>query len=146
MIRQARKDQRTLVSPVVPVHDDPVVRLETPFVDRRGTIQGLLELPVRSVAIIESEPGAVRANHYHKTDWHYCYVVSGEIEYFERTLNSTEEPSRTVIKQGELFFTPPLVEHAMRFSVKTTFLTFSRNPRDHAAYESDVVRVKVITD
>ena len=43
-----------------------------------------------------------------------------------------------------MVFTPPLVDHAMKFPVDTTFLTLSRNPRDQAAYEADVVRVNLI--
>mgnify|MGYP007081631892 FL=1 len=43
-----------------------------------------------------------------------------------------------------MIFTPPLVEHCMKFPKDTLFLTLSRNPRDQEAYESDVVRVKLI--
>ena len=40
-----------------------------------------------------------------------------------------------------MFFTPPLVEHAMVFPVDTSFLTLGRNSRAQEVYESDVVRV-----
>ena len=43
-----------------------------------------------------------------------------------------------------MIFTPPLVEHCMKFPKNTLFLTLSRNPRDQETYESDVVRVKLI--
>ena len=32
----------------------------------------------------------------------------------------------------------------MKFSVDTTFLTLSRNPRDQETYEKDVVRIDMI--
>ena len=64
--------------------DHGLVNLEKPFVDSRGEIQPLVDLMMRSAVLIESKAGSLRANHYHKTDWHYCYVVSGEIEYLHR--------------------------------------------------------------
>ena len=60
-----------------------VVKLEKPFVDGRGSIKPLVDTIMRSAMVIESKAGSLRANHYHKTDWHYCYVVSGQIEYLQ---------------------------------------------------------------
>jgi hypothetical protein len=48
------------------------------------------------------------------------------------------------IEQGAMFFTPPMVEHAMVFPEDTLFLTLSRNPRDQASYEADVERVELV--
>lgn len=123
---------------------EAVVALEPPFVDDRGAIQPLVDRRMLSAVLITSKKGAVRANHYHKTDWHYCYVVSGSIEYFYREHGSTDPPQRLVAPAGTMFFTPPMVDHAMRFSEETVFLALSRNRRDHDSYESDVVRVEVI--
>ena len=44
-----------------------------------------------------------------------------------------------------MVFTPPLVDHAMRFPVDTTFLTLSRNSRDQKTYEEDVVRIDMLS-
>ncbi len=121
-----------------------IVPLEKPFVDARGAIQNLIEADMRMAVFISSRKGAVRANHYHKTDWHYCYVLSGAIEYFHRPVGSEAPPDRLLIRAGQLFFTPPMVEHAMRFPEDTQFLALSRNPRGHEAYEADVVRVRLI--
>jgi quercetin dioxygenase-like cupin family protein len=133
-----------LVPLVDPTPGRVKIELEEPFKDARGTIQSLLELTVRSVGVLTTEPGSLRANHYHKTDWHYCYVVSGRIEYYERPVGSSAPPKRTEIAAGELFFTPAMVEHAMYFPERTVFMTFSRNPRDHETYESDIVRVALL--
>ena len=38
-----------------------------------------------------------------------------------------------------------MVDHAMKFPEDTVFLTLSRNPRHQEAYESDVVRVEMIS-
>lgn len=121
-----------------------VVPLQKPFVDRRGEIQPLVDVMMRSALLISSKKGTVRANHYHKTDWHYCYVLSGSIEYHERPVGSKAKPKRVLVKTGELFFTPPLVEHAMVFPEDTVFLTLSLNKRDQKAYEKDLVRVELV--
>ena len=121
-----------------------VVKLKKPFVDHRGSIQPLVDTLMKSAVMIESKAGSLRANHYHKTDWHYCYVVSGSIEYLHRPTGSGQEPEILIIKEGEMVFTPPMVDHGMRFPVDTIFLTLSRNPRDQASYEEDVVRVDML--
>ena len=122
-----------------------VVKLEKPFVDARGAIQPLVDFMMKSAVMIDSKAGSLRANHYHKTDWHYCYVVSGRIEYFHRPTNSDREPELIVVEEGEMVFTPPMVDHAMKFPIDTLFLTLSRNPRDQESYEADVVRVNMIS-
>ena len=99
---------------------------------------------MKSAVMITSKRGTVRANHYHKTDWHYCYVVSGCIEYYHRPTGSNEKPEMILVKTGEMVFTPPMVDHGMKFPDDTVFLTFSRNPRDQETYEADVVRVDML--
>ncbi|MCZ6772899.1 MAG: cupin domain-containing protein [Proteobacteria bacterium] len=138
MADQGTKDDGELWPP------ETVIALAEPFTDERGVIQPLVDLTIQSAAVITSNKGAIRANHHHKTDWHYCYVISGSIEYFHRPTGSTKPPEKIVIKAGEMFFTPPMVDHAMRFPVETVFLTMSRNPRDKESYESDVVRISLI--
>jgi len=123
-----------------------VVKLEKPFVDARGSIQPLVDEMMRSAVLIESKAGSLRANHYHKTDWHYCYVLSGQIDYHHRPTGSDQEPETLPVKAGEMVFTPPMFDHGMTFPVDTTFLTLSRNPRDQATYEADVVRVDMMSD
>jgi len=125
---------------------EPIVGLEKPFVDSRGAIQPLVDLMMRSAVMIESKKGSLRANHYHKTDWHYCYVISGTIEYYHRTTGSDAEPEMLLVKEGQMVFTPPMIDHGMKFSEDTVFLTLSRNPRDQATYEADVVRVDMLDD
>ena len=123
---------------------EPLVELQNPFIDRRGSIQPLVDLMMQSAVLIESKAGSLRANHYHKTDWHYCYVISGQIQYFYKNVNSNKMPEMIIVKKGNMVFTPPLVEHCMKFPEDTIFLTLSRNPRDQETYEADVVRVNLI--
>ncbi|CAK0757868.1 conserved hypothetical protein [Gammaproteobacteria bacterium] len=118
-----------------------IVPLEKPFTDERGSIQPLMNVAMESCVLISSKKGTVRANHYHRTDWHYCYVLEGEIEYWERPTGTTDPAVKTVIGPGTMFFTGPSQDHAMVFTKDTTFLTFGRNSRAHEVYEADVVRI-----
>ena len=123
--------------------EDPVVRFGASHADERGAILPLVDEPMKSAVLISSTKGTVRANHYHKTDWHYCYVLKGAIEYHHRPVGSLEIPRVARIQAGEMFFTPPLVEHAMVFTEDTEFLCLGRNSREQAAYEADITRVKI---
>ena len=122
---------------------DVIVKLEAAFVDLRGSIQPLVDLPMESAVLIQSKKGAVRANHYHHTDWHYCYVLSGGIDYYYRPVGSKDKPKLCHIKTGETFFTPPMLEHAMVFTADCDFICLGRNPRDQETYEGDITRVQV---
>ena len=121
-----------------------IIDLPSSFDDERGSIQPLVDMKMKSSVLITSNEGAVRANHYHKTDWHYCYVLYGEIIYYYRPHGIKEEPKKVIVKEGELFFTPPMIEHAMVFEKKTKFITWGRNSRVQEVYESDVYRVPAI--
>ena len=124
--------------------DGVVLPLEEPFADDRGAIQPLVDADMKSCVLITSKKGTVRANHYHKTDWHYCYVLSGSIEYYHRPHGSDGEPEMVLIKTGQLFFTPPMVDHTMVFPEDTTFLTLGRNSRKQEVYEADVERIELV--
>jgi len=124
--------------------NDPIVKLDTPFIDERGAIYPIVDEVMESCVIISSKKGTVRANHYHKTDWHYCYVMEGEIQYHWRSTGDTAEPSVVTIAKGQCFFTPPMVDHAMVFGADTTFLTLGRNPRDQETYEADIERIELV--
>jgi dTDP-4-dehydrorhamnose 3,5-epimerase-like enzyme len=121
-----------------------IIPLEKAFVDARGAIQPLVDTAIRTVQIITSRKGTVRANHYHKTDWHYCYVVAGKIEYYHRPVGSKAKPEKIVVKAGQVFFTPSMVEHAMVFAEETTFLNMAGKQRDQKHYEKDLVRVELV--
>ena len=123
--------------------DSPIIALEPAFTDNRGGIQPLVDEPMQSAVLITSKKGTVRANHVHHTDWHYCYVLSGSIEYHHRPVGSDAAPTKVIIGEREMFFTPPLVEHAMVFLEDTEFLCLGRNSREQTSYEADITRVQV---
>ena len=131
--------------------DDPalwpkesIVDLEAPHADERGYIQCLVNFPVKNISLIFSKVNSLRSNHYHKTDWHYMYVLSGKMEYYYRATNSNAQPRKIVLKKGDMVFTPPMEDHTSVFLEDTELVVMSRNPRDQESYESDVVRIELI--
>jgi dTDP-4-dehydrorhamnose 3,5-epimerase-like enzyme len=118
------------------------VPLDKPFEDARGKIQNLVLDPITSVAIITSKAGTVRSNHYHKTDWHYLYVISGSMKYYERDVDSDNQIEPIVVKAGEMVFTGPMKVHKTEFLEDTVMMSFAKNVRDHEHHEEDVVRVE----
>ncbi len=126
------------------------VPLPEAFRNASGEIRNLSLRPVTSVASIFSLAGSTRANHYHKTDWHFTYVVSGSVVYFERPVGSVSKPLDAdvymeVFHAGEMFFTPPMVEHCMLFASDSVIVTLAKNVRSHESHESDVVRVSFVS-
>ena len=121
-----------------------IVDLEVPHKDDRGSIQSLVNFPMKNLSLISSKKGAVRSNHYHLTDWHYMYVLSGSFDYYYRPTNTNEELTCITVTKGEMIFTPPMEDHATVFIEDCDLLAMSRNPRDQEAYEEDVRRVTLI--
>ena len=71
-------------------------------------------------------------------------MLSGSIEYYHRPHGSDDQPEMVLIETGQLFFTPPLVDHTMVFPEDTAFLTFGRNSRKQEVYEADVERIELV--
>ena len=121
---------------------DKLVPLDAPFIDVRGVIQNLLLTPLSSVAIITSKAGTVRSNHYHKTDWHYLYIISGSMNYYERDVEGSSDVTPLLITAGQMVFTPPMQVHKTEFLEDTVMISFAKNIRDHEHHEEDLVRVE----
>lgn len=122
----------------------PTVELPAPFVDARGAIQTLVQADIQAVQVITSKAGAIRANHYHRADWHYMYLVSGTMKYFWRPVGLKIEPKFLLVHAGQLVYTPPLVEHAVEYLEDSMFMNIAGGPRDQTSYEEDLVRVELI--
>lgn len=125
--------------------------IQPEFVDERGGISKILDdgrTIVRSVLVITSKKGSVRANHYHKKDSHYSYLLSGRMEYTEQPVdangNFTGKKETIVLEKGDMVYSAPMTAHAMRFLEDSIFLALATESRSHTAYEEDTVRVKLI--
>ncbi|MBI2093636.1 MAG: hypothetical protein HYT88_02815 [Candidatus Omnitrophica bacterium] len=117
------------------------IDIRPPFIDERGEILNLIDAPFASAAVIRSVKGAIRGNHYHKTDYHYCWLQSGGMVYYHRPVGGSGPIEKRVISAGELFYTPALYEHVMYFTEDSVLFVFARNNRDMPHYEADTVRV-----
>lgn len=116
------------------------------FIDGRGEIIKLLDdgkTSIKSTLLITCKKGAVRANHYHKKDTHYVYMLYGRMEYTEQDLK-TKKTETVVVNKGDMVFTPPMTPHAMKFLEESAFLTLATESRNQEHYEDDTVRVKII--
>ena len=120
------------------------VDLSAPYVDDRGSIQPLVAGDYKAAQMITSKAGTVRANHYHKDDSHHMYIISGEFDYYYRPTGSTEEPECVRVKAGEVVYTPPMYDHAVKFITDTAFINFASCDRDQSTYEDDIVRIELI--
>ncbi len=121
--------------------DKDLVVLPNGYDDERGIIQPLCDLNMKSASLIVTKPNSWRANHYHKKDWHFIYVLKGSFEYYFRKTNSGEEIKKKIVKKGDLLFTGPMIDHAMLYTEETEILCLSKNPRDQKTYEADTVRI-----
>lgn len=113
--------------------------------DARGGIVSIVDEPVMNVSIITCNPGAIRSNHHHLADFHFMYVLEGEIDYFYKE-PGTEEVKYIKVRQGDNIFTPDNEIHATYFPVTTRLIVSSKLPRDQETYERDTVRVPFVTE
>lgn len=113
-----------------------------PFIDSRGSIRNVTHFPVGSVSVIFSRENTSRANHWHREDAHLCYVVSGRVEYYQRPVGSAAPATKFEFIAGQSYYTPPNVEHMMKFPVETVILSLGKLPRTHQMHEDDLVRLE----
>lgn len=121
------------------------------FVDDRGGITKLLDdgrTIVKSVLLLTSKKGSVRANHYHKKDSHYSYMLSGKMEYTEQPVDANGKfigkKETVIVEKGDMVYSAPMTAHAMKFLEDSVFIALATESRSQAAYEEDTVRVKLI--
>ena len=89
--------------------DKDLIDLHKGYTDDRGAIQPLCDLNMKSASLIISKKNSWRANHYHKTDWHFIYVLEGAFEYYYRKTNSKEKIKKILVKKNNLKFKFSLV-------------------------------------
>ena len=90
-----------------------------------------------------SKKNSIRANHYHKKDQHYAYIIEGKILFFYRNKKDKSKLNYKIMKKGDLFFTTYMQDHMAYFLEKTHFLAFSTRKRSKFDYEKDLVRINM---
>jgi oxalate decarboxylase/phosphoglucose isomerase-like protein (cupin superfamily) len=113
--------------------------------DIRGSIISIVDDVVQNVSLITCNAGSIRSNHYHKKDFHYMYVLEGEIDYFYKELNN-DVVHYFKVKKNDIIFTPKNEIHATFFPLNTKLIVSSMLPRDQETYEKDTVRVEFINN
>ena len=118
-------------------------RIGKTFKDKRGWLKKILDGNFSSCIEIYSKKGSVRANHYHKKDTHFIYVINGEILYFYKDRKRRAKTRFKLMKKNDLFFTPAMQEHMAYFTKNTHFLAFSTRKRTKFDYEKDLIKVNM---
>jgi len=118
--------------------------IEPAVVDARGAIANLFEGRIEHIALITSKKGSVRANHYHKEDHQYIYLLSGAYESHSCDVCNPERRQVLKVSPGDLVYTPPLTAHAQKFTEDSAFLALSTRQREHGKYEEDTLAFPVI--
>lgn len=112
--------------------------------DIRGEILSIVDAHIQNVSLITCIAGSIRSNHYHHNDYHFIYVLEGEIDYFYKNPRANDVKYLKV-NTGDTIFTPNNELHATFFPINTRLIVSSRFPRDQETYEKDTVREKFIT-
>ena len=113
-------------------------------VDGRGAITNVFEGLLGHVALITSKKGSVRANHYHKEDHQYIYLITGAYESHSCNVDNPQKKQILKVKPGDIVYTPPLTAHAQKFSEDSVFLALSTRAREEGKYENDTIAFPVI--
>ena len=113
------------------------------FKDERGYLLKILDKGFSSCIEIFSKKGSIRANHYHKKDEHFCYILKGEILFFYRNRKKGSKLNYKIMKNGDLFFTTYDQDHLAYFLKTTHFLSYSSRKRSKFDYENDLVRLNM---
>ena len=75
-----------------------IIKLSNRINDKRGFIQPISDFDMKSASIIYTKKKQWRANHYHKKDWHFIYVIKGSFEYYFRKTGSNGKIKKKIIK------------------------------------------------
>lgn len=112
--------------------------------DVRGEITNIFEGRIEHIALITSKKGTVRANHYHKEDHQFIYLVSGAFESHSVDVRDPKKRQVLKIEAGDIVETPKLIAHAQKFTEDSVFLALTTRQRESGKYEEDTIAYSVI--
>jgi quercetin dioxygenase-like cupin family protein len=122
-----------------------ITQIKPFFIDNRGEMLHLINnnVTINSAILITCKKGSIRANHYHKKDNHYSYLIKGKMEYFCKT-HKERKIRKYIVNEGDIIFTPANEIHAMKFLEESIFIALATENRERKKYENDTVRIKLI--
>lgn len=113
--------------------------------DKRGVITWVAEGDWKTILLISSKKGAIRAQHYHKTDTHLMHIISGKARYVETGRDGTYGFTvDRIVGPGDQILTIPDVPHAMEFLEDSLMIVCSVNKRNPGLYLEEIVPCKVL--
>ena len=117
-----------------------ILKVGDTFVDQRGSIVNILpsEVHIASVLYITGNAGAVRGNHYHLEDEHYCYIVEGSVQY--GWIDEHGEKQYALLESGDIVYTPARERHQFIFLTAGAFVAMATKAREQEHYEEDTIR------
>lgn len=125
-----------------------ITHIDPEHIDDRGGIARVLDqnkIPLQAILRITSKKGTIRANHYHKKDYHWIYIESGKCEYSQKPADKPKAKIESVVMgPGDLVLTEPGMIHATKFLEDTVFYAFTTEKRDQDQYEGDTVRITIV--
>ena len=127
-----------------------IKNIKPEFKDERGFISRIINdegYKISSVLYIERKKGTRGADHYHKKDAHYVYVLKGKVRRSEKDM--TKKNSRiksAILKPGDIILTLPMTAHSDEFLENSILLAFTTKKRNQKDYEKDTVRVGFFKD
>jgi quercetin dioxygenase-like cupin family protein len=123
---------------------ETIKHIDPAHIDERGEITNVFEGGLGHVALVTSKKGSVRANHYHKKDYQYMYLISGAYETHSVDTRDTAKRQVLKVKPGDIVGTPPFIAHAQKFTEDSVFLALTTREREEGKYESDTIAYQVI--
>ena len=122
-----------------------VKNIKPEFVDQRGYISRIIDqdkYKVRSILYIKRKKGSRGADHYHKKDAHWVYVLEGKVRHSEKDMKKKNSKiEKITLGVGDLVFTPPMVAHSDEFISDSVILAFTTENRNQKDYKKDTVKV-----
>ena len=123
---------------------EKIRHIDPAYKDHRGEIFNLFEGRIEHIALITSKKDTVRANHYHKEDYQYIYLVSGEFESHCCDVRNPSKKQVLKVAPGDIVETPPFIAHAQKFTKDSVFLALTTRQRESGKYEQDTIAYQVI--
>lgn len=120
-----------------------IKNIKPEYKDERGFISRIVDNEkIACVLYIERKKGTRGADHYHKKDSHYVYVLKGKVKRSEKDLSKKNSKIKTaVLKPGDIILTEPMTAHSDEFLEDSVLLAFTTKKRNQKDYEKDTIRV-----
>ena len=110
--------------------------------DRGDIVDVFYKDNIHHVAVIKSNKGAIRGNHYHKKTVQHMLITKGCLEYWFKPLNSQEPAKCQIMRPGDFVTTPVNEVHALNIVEDNEFVVFTAGERGGMDYEKDTFRIE----